>query len=399
MLQGNPTEVPLGGQFEEEAAPWYLGDRVLSNPRYADRELVIDDRQGARRDLIVDAATWHQKAFAIDGRVAFVSGMNVKGTDWDSNEHRVFDERRMGFDASKDDRMEVLDREELPEYGPRKDYGVRLEGPGARDVDDILWLRWEWAMARGDMYADKATSYALGPAAPAPADAVLAQVVATQPQPFGERSILETQVKAIQLATEYLYIEDQYFRAPLLADLIVARMFEEPDLLLIVVSKPMSDWDPGAKFTYLADATFRTLFPDRYLLLQLKVVDLVIDPGFFYDDIFLYPLDVDTHSKLRLIDDTYLSVGSCNFHNRAYLFEGELNVSVLDGPTVLSVRRRVFANLVGPRWAPLLTDDPSNNFDVLALSASDNDSLLTWWEDNASELDADEAEAAWSENR
>jgi phosphatidylserine/phosphatidylglycerophosphate/cardiolipin synthase-like enzyme len=398
VLQGNPTEVPLTGQFLEEANPWSFGERVLSNARYADRSLVIDDRR-AWRDLIIDAATWHQKGFAIDGRVAFVTGMNTKGVDWDSNKHRVFDERRMGFDASEDERMEVADREELPEYGPRKDYGVRLEGPGARDVDHVLWGRWEWAMAQGHLYADQATPYILGPPAPAPAGAVLSQVVASQPQPFGERSILETQAKAIQLATDYIFIEDQYFRAPLLADLIVARMLEEPDLLLIVVSKPVSDLDPGAKFTYLADATFRSLFPDRYLLLQLKTVDVVIDPGFFWDDVDLYALDVDTHSKLRLVDDTYLSVGSCNFHNRAYLFEGELNVSVLDPPTVVSARRRVFSNLVGSRWAPLLTDDAADNFEILAWAAADNASLLTWWEENASDLDAEEAEAAWSEYR
>jgi len=397
VLQGNPTEVPLTGQFQGQANPWYFGDRVLSNPRYADRELVIDDRQGSRRDLIIDAATWHQKAFAIDGRVAYVSGMNTKGTDWDSHDHKVFDERRMEFDASKDDRMAVLDREEEPDFGPRKDYGVRLEGPGARDVDDILWGRWEWAIAEDHLYAKNATHYTLGPPAPAPAGAVPAQVVATQPQPFGERSILETQIKAIGHATQYLYVEDQYFRAPILADLIVSRMLEEPDLLLIVISKPISDWDGGAKFTYLADATFRSMFPDRYLLLQLKSVDLVIDPGFFWDDVDLYTADMDTHSKLRLVDDTYLSVGSCNFHNRAYLFEGEMNVSVLDPTTVRDVRRRVFANLVGPAWAPMLTDDPANNFDVLALAAADNAALLAWWEENASDLDADEAEAAWSE--
>ena len=396
MLQGNLTEVPVTGQYGGAASPWSFAERVLENPRYAGRTMVVDDRMGAARDLLVDAASWHQKAIVIDGEIAHVSGMNTKATDWDTTEHAVFDARRMAFDASRSDRRDVEAREELPDLGPRKDYGVRIAGPGARDVESLLWDRWELGLDNDDLYADRATPFSLDEPAASPSGAVPVQIVATMPEPFGEMSILETHIKAIEQAEDYLYIEDQYFRSPLLQDAIVARMSDNPELLLIVVTKPVGAWDGGAKFSYLADATFRDLFPDRYLLLQLQVVDLVTDDGYLWDDVDLYVQPIDTHSKLRLVDDVYLSVGSCNVNNRGYLFEGELNASVLDEGFTTRARRRVFENLVGPELSAYLSDDPQNNFDLLRTVADYNAELLDWWDRYGEDLDADEAEEAWA---
>ena len=106
-----------------------------------------------------------------------------------------------------------------------------------------------------------------------------------------------------------------------------------------------------------------------------------------------------THSKLRIIDDTYLSVGSCNFNNRGYKYEGELNVSVLDATTARQARREVYANLVGPYWWEYLTDDPHNNFIVLQAAADSNQELAEYWTDNAPLMTLDEADEWWPDYR
>jgi phosphatidylserine/phosphatidylglycerophosphate/cardiolipin synthase-like enzyme len=194
---------------------------------------------------------------------------------------------------------------------------------------------------------------------------VAVQVVATMPGE--EMAILETHRKAIEQATDYILIEDQYFRAPLLDEVIVDRMDAEPELYLLVVTMPMSEWDPGLKYTYLAWEKLTRLFPERVLFLQLRTWDMVAIEDWVYDDIYFYDQQVNTHSKLRLVDDRYLSVGSCNWNNRGYLYEGELDVAILDEGVASSAGARILDNYVGAEYAGYLTGEMANDIEVLAL--------------------------------
>jgi phosphatidylserine/phosphatidylglycerophosphate/cardiolipin synthase-like enzyme len=399
VLQGNPVDVPVEGQWQGEPADFDFARRVSANERYAERPLQVDGApQPTPFDLTLQVASWHQKAVVVDGQVAYVTGINTKGTDWDSAENLVFEPRRMAFDASNAERQAVADGEALPDFEPRRDFGVRLAGPAVRDVEAILQSRWQQAIAQGALYADRATAFTLDDApaeVPAADGGVPVQVVSTMPEPWNEQSIFETHAKAIAQATDYILIEDQYFRAPMINELIVARMLEEPELVLIVATLDVSTWDGGAKFTWLSDATFRTLFPERYLLLQLRAADLYTEEGYLWDDVHFYLEDVYTHSKLRIIDDRYLSVGSCNMNNRGYLYEGELNVALLDEALAVETRRSVLAQWVGVENESRLSDDMAANLELLREISDDNAAKAAWWEDAVWDLEADEAEARW----
>ena len=396
MLQGNPVEVPVFDEYQGQAADFDFGARVLTNPRYADRDVRTTTAAPLPVALSVQVASYHQKSVVIDGQVAWVSGMNVKGADWDTNEHRVYDSQRMEFDATTEERLAVAAGESEPDYGPRKDYGIRVEGPAARDVEDIIQQRWQAALAGDDLYSENATPFSLDDAISWPTGGVPTQVIATMPPPWSEMSIQESHAKAIQAAEDYIYVEDQYFRAPLMIEHVIEAMDTRPDLVLIVVTKDVSDWDGGAKYTWLADATLRQRYPDRYLLLQLQSTALYLDEGVIWDTVEVVVAPIDTHSKLRLVDDRYLSVGSCNWNNRGYKYEGELDIAVLDAATAREARQRVFENLAGSGWTDLLSDDGQNNLDVLALAAADNQAILEWWEEHGGDLDIDEAQDQWS---
>jgi phosphatidylserine/phosphatidylglycerophosphate/cardiolipin synthase-like enzyme len=398
MLQGNATEVPVTGTYDAEPAPIDFGSRVRTNPRYADRD-IAEDVIAMPIDIELQVASWHQKGIVIDSEVAFIGGMNTRGLDWDTDAHLVFDWRRMAFDATDEEREAVVNRTALPDNVPRRDYGIRVEGPAAWEAETVFQTRWQAGRASADAYAEYTTDLTL-PARPDPiSGGVPTQVVATMPKPWSEMSIWETHGKAFSNATEYIFIEDQYLRAPILEDEIIARMNTQPDLVLIVVSMPVAWWDGGSKWSYYADSTFRALFPDRYALFQMKTVDLVIDDGWVWDEVAFYSMDIQVHSKLRIVDDRYLSVGSCNMNNRGYKYEGELNVNVLDGGLSSLVRSQVFDNLVGEYWAPYLSDDPVNNLSVFRMAAEDNQALHDWWTENAADLSADEADEYWPEYR
>jgi phospholipase D1/2 len=251
----------------------------------------------------------------LDGRLAFIGGMNLRRVDWDTSAHRVFDARRMLLASTTEARMAVAAREQLPDNGPRKDYIVRIEGPAARDAEDIFHRRWRYLLDTRARFSDDASDFTVAPT-PAPvANGVQAQVTATLPAPFHEYAIAESWVNAINQAQSYIFIEDQYFRIPMLNELIMRRMTEVPTLRLLVVTKPINEWvDPGCPWTYRSHGEFAMRFPTRYRLVQLRAFDTQVTWGF--DETDCHFVDMDVHSKMLIVDDEFMSVGSCNKNNR-----------------------------------------------------------------------------------
>ena len=398
MGQANPA----AGDFEVRMAPvdfaTRVEDRFAPNGSYGG-DVGLAPFRGpiavAASDIpLVDGfdlpvASWHQKFWTIDQRVAFIGGMNAKTNDWDTSEHRVFEPRRMKLDASTEARRAVAGKLAEPDFGPRKDYMLRVAGPSASDAADVFHARWEEQRAGGNEYAARATPFTLAPAPAEVGGGVQLQVIATMPEPYAENAILETLLRAIGEARDFIYIEDQYFRAPLLYDAIVARMEAVPSLVLVVVTKPVSEWvDPGCWQTALAYERFTTRFPDRFRIYRMRAFDWVrTDCTLCRDETEAHFVDIDVHSKMVIIDDLYLEVGSCNSNNRGLLYEGELSVAVVDEAWVSAARRRVFANLVGPTGAgDMAARDMLGRFDTLAAW---NEAAYERWQAEGMDIDLD----------
>ncbi len=334
-------------------------------------------------------ASWHQKFWTIDQKVAFIGGMNAKTSDWDTNEYRVFEPLRMEFDADRDDREAVERKEEESDIAPRKDYMVRIDGPGVADAVDVFHRRWEQVRADGVEYAENASGFT--PAAPpaAHADGVQAQVIATMPAPFSEYAILESLLRAVSQAQDFIYIEDQYFRAPILYDAIVQRMAAIPSLKLIVVTNPVSEWvDPGCWQTAIAYDRFKRLYPSRFRIYWTQTYDVVrTDCTFCWDETEAHFVPINLHSKLVIIDDEYVEIGSANSNNRGLLYEGELALAVHDAAFAAEARRRVFANLLGGGAAGDMV--PSDMFGALDAAAAKNQTAYDKWDDEGMDLDLD----------
>lgn len=363
MSQENPTLAPLDGVYVPEPIVIDFAGRVAENATWAQWRFKSDPTKTGALEAL-EAASYHQKGLVIGDSIAYISGMNVKSTDWDSSDHRVFDARRMIFTSTTEERQAVLDRKTLPDRGPRKDYGFRIEGPLARDADNVLKRRWDLGLQTGALFPGDHTPYELLPPGPE-AGTLTGQVVATLPPPIAERAIFETQAKAVARARNFIYIEDQYFRAPLLDEIILKRMEENPDVHLVVVTKPVSAADGGKKWTWLSDEAYRTRFPNRYLLLQLKTFDIEAGVPYF--------LPMDTHSKITIVDDDYVTAGSANKNNRGYLYEGELNAAVWDVNFGREARTRVLKNLVGELADEITPDaDGETLYTVLRALAEEN---------------------------
>ena len=397
--QGNPTDVPLFDEFEPAPVHWSFVERVAARPDFADRDFAPDPfAPGSDERFDAPIASYHQKLMAIDGEVAWVGGMNLKGNDWDTTEHEVFDPRRMDLDATFADRLAVAQREARPDHSPRKDYAARLEGPLVHDVDSLLLQRWQQSISAEEPFTAGNTTWT--PSAPAAAlsGGVEAQFQLTMPTPASERSILESLLKAFAQAEEFIYIEDQYWRAPALNEVLLERLKARPELKLVVVTSEVLAIDPAAEWTIRTDELFRSEVPDQYLTLTTRSFDWA--PAYdLFDGWVVEPHVVphSLHSKLVIVDDRYLSIGSANKNNRGMLYEGEANIAVLDDGWVRDRRIEIFDNLLGPGFAPQMTDDFSETWELLQEAANWNEWVAAWWEDAAPGMSESEAASAAEE--
>ncbi|MFH2008889.1 MAG: phospholipase D-like domain-containing protein [bacterium] len=397
MGQGNETY----GVFWFEVDPFQFGERVRSThteaaSRVFETEDDIESTVPAREvDLTwwpisveLQIASYHQKFLVVDQEIAFVGGMNIKAVDWDSNDHLVYDHRRMEYDATQSAREDVMSKDELPDNGPRKDYMMRIEGPSVQDVAEIFEQRWSYQIAQGAEFSANSTNFVVARDQPVQPGGSQIQITPTLPEPFWEHAIAETWFNAVAQAEEYIFVEDQYWRVPMLVDAIIARMNQVPNLRLLVVTKPVSDWsDPGCPWTSITHADLQAAFPNRYATYQLRAFDTRLDDAWPWneDETEGVYQDMDVHSKMLIVDDKFMSVGSCNKNNRGIVYEGELNVAILDPAWVRQQRRRIFANML-PAGVPA-TDDVATWWTQFSDAAAWNDTVHQAWVDEGDYID------------
>lgn len=154
--------------------------------------------------VLTQFASHHQKMVLVDygspQAIGFVMGHNMHRNYWDTSAH-LFDDRAAGRD---------------PRFGPWQDISMQVQGPVLADLSRNFSEAWDletpWYKRWFSTPSLTAERDALPlPKIATPASNSVAQICRTQPQD-DERSILEHYLKALGNATDYVYMENQYFR-------------------------------------------------------------------------------------------------------------------------------------------------------------------------------------------
>lgn len=291
--------------------------------------------------------SWHQKAIIIDDDVAFVGGMNAKQNDWDTKAHTLYDYRRTPHTTSGSKRTQMQKKKVIPDYAPRQDYMAQLKGNVVADVQNNFIERWNYCIDTSADFSGKSTKLSkINPTAFSTLKAQVSRTVpAYPPTPVGEQNILETYRKAIRLAEKYIYIEDQYFRSQVVAQEIANACKKNNKLKVIAVTQPdyLSEieshelWKAATPSTFWTTKAFNLIkkeVPD-FCLFYLNVTDSDNAGNRLFKPINL-------HAKIMIIDDEWYTIGSCNFNDRGFQTEGELNVSVQD-ESAIDFRKKVIS--------------------------------------------------------
>ncbi len=258
-------------------------------------------------------ASHHQKFVVIDDRLAFVGGLDLTRSRWDTPEHAPDDPRRRDPNGAL--------------YGPFHDIQTMFDGDAARAIGELARERWRRSYGkRIAIRAERAFDDRADPwpsSAPVDLRDLLIGISLTEP-PHRAR-IPRQQVRAliadmIAAARHQIYIENQYFTAAVIREALRSRLGDPqgPDVA-VVVPRTQSGW--------LAEATMGVLRA------RLHGVLTEADKHGHYR---LYCPNIEglgdrclnVHSKIMIVDDALITVGSANLNNRSMVLDTECNIAI-----------------------------------------------------------------------
>ena len=276
---------------------WRLGWRMPRQVRFG-----FDDHHPV-------GGSHHQKIVVVDDAVAFCGGVDLTGHRWDTSAHRIEEPARATAMGTP--------------YGPYHEVQAMLSGPAAASLGALVRDRWR-ALGEEPRRPQAGDIDALWPddAEPDLSDVDVA-IARTMPASEREPAVRECEqlfLDSIAAAEREIYIESQYFTNDVLSAALADRL-REPDgpEVIVVVPKHCEGWLERQTMGALRDGVLRDLMAaDRHGRLRL-----------------VYPAasrsqDVPTfvHSKVMVVDDRLVRIGSANFSRRSMGVDTECDVAV-----------------------------------------------------------------------
>jgi phosphatidylserine/phosphatidylglycerophosphate/cardiolipin synthase-like enzyme/uncharacterized membrane protein YdjX (TVP38/TMEM64 family) len=291
-----------------------------------------------RLHLVMDGthpvgASHHQKIVTVDGIMAFVGGMDLGKWRWDTSHHRAKEPHR------KDPNGKT--------YPPFHDVQIKLSGSVVKDLDSLFSTRWYYATGKSLDQNQVSVPQSAKSVNNTIADLTIA-IARTWSVPGSEEQIREVERlhrDAIRNAQNLIYIENQYLSSSLIGNEIIKRLKTKscPEIVIIV---------PAQTGGWLEQMTMDIL--RERLLLLFKLADR-------YEQLFIaYPDNknltedvISVHSKLFIVDDKILKVGSSNLSNRSMTIDSECDVVLIAGNDhekisgIQKLRHRLIAEHLG----------------------------------------------------
>ncbi|UEM19800.1 phospholipase D-like domain-containing protein [Skermanella mucosa] len=297
----------------------------------------LDDRIRFRLDGSHPVgACHHQKILVVDDMVAFCSGGDFSTERWDTSAHLDQDPRRR-----------------LPSgaiHEPRHGLTMMVEGAVAKALGDFGRERWRRATGEDPERPGQSPGTSPWPEYVAPLlTDVPVGIARTGPAWKHYPAVRENEalfLEAIAAAGNTLYIENQYFASSKIGAAIKARLAEPDGPEIVVVCSPRS---PSLFDHVVMDAARDAL-----------VADLgAADPyGRFraYAPQAPEGRGIILHSKVMIVDDRFLRVGSSNLNNRSMGLDTECDLAIEAGEAeqeaktraaIRSVRNCLVAHFLG----------------------------------------------------
>nr|WP_314092218.1 phospholipase D-like domain-containing protein [uncultured Shinella sp.] len=260
----------------------------------------------------------HQKMLVVDDDIAFCGGIDVTLDRWDTRDHLDENPLRRRPNGSL--------------YGPWHDASSMFTGEAANALGELCHMRWRRAGGKEAFRTPAKDLVKNRPSSGFSFGSVNLAIARTEPAHIDESCVIEIEklyIDMIAAARTLIYAESQYFASRKIAQAI-ARRLAEPDGPEIVLINPVaSDNWLGALAMDTARARLRESLRRHDLNGRFRMYHPVTAPE--------RPIYV--HSKLMIVDNEIIRVGSSNMNNRSMRFDRECDVAFEAGDSEESRRR------------------------------------------------------------
>lgn len=247
----------------------------------------------------------HQKIAVIDDSMAFCGGVDLTVGRWDTPAHEHDSRNRRTLGRS---------------YAPRHEVAAAVDGAAAHALGEQARDRWQ--TATGQSLGPTDAKHAAWPSKLEPAlRDVDVGIARTLPKLKHRREVREVEalnLAAIAAARHTIYLENQYLAARDLVDALAARLSEDdgPEIVIVL---PRSSESPLEQ---------QAMDSARHLLIQvLWAADDHQRLGIYWP-VTDRGAPIYVHSKVLVVDDRLLRVGSSNLNNRSMGFDSECDIAI-----------------------------------------------------------------------
>jgi phosphatidylserine/phosphatidylglycerophosphate/cardiolipin synthase-like enzyme len=247
----------------------------------------------------------HQKIAVIDDAAAFCGGIDLTADRWDTPAHEHDSRGRRTVGRS---------------YGPRHEVAAAVDGAAAQALSEQARERWETATTKSlaPVDAERAT----WPSKLAPTlRNVEVGIARTLPELDHRDEVREVEalnLAAISAARHTIFLENQYLAARRIVDALAARLSESdgPEVVIVIPRRGNNRLER------------ETMDGARHRLIQvLWEADEHRRLGIYYP-VTDGGAPIYVHSKVMVIDDRLLRIGSSNLNNRSMGFDSECDIAI-----------------------------------------------------------------------
>jgi phosphatidylserine/phosphatidylglycerophosphate/cardiolipin synthase-like enzyme len=278
-------------------------------------------------------AAQHQKVVCLDGKVAFVGGIDLTVMRWDTSGHTPSDPHRHLPD-------------DLP-YVPVHDLQMAVDGDAAQAVCGVAAER--WLAATGEQLSNLVCESDPWPEELVPDFRGTPVAIARTASGWAEiekcREIEALNLDALRSAQETIYIETQYLAESRIVDVLAAHLRNDagPEVVVLVTRAThgaLEKWIMGGNRNRMIRKLRRADRFDRFRVFYPKVRERDAE------------CEILIHSKLVIVDNKFIRIGSSNMNRRSMGLDAECDLAIeaIDDEAsekIVEIRNRLVAEHVG----------------------------------------------------
>jgi len=273
----------------------------------------------------------HQKLVVVDDALAFSGGLDLTIRRWDTSRHEPDNPRR-------------VDPAGEP-YRPFHDVQMMVDGEAARAL--ALLARARWCHANGGEPEVRPEGQPWPESVEPDFTDVEVAITRTQPRYHLEEEVREAEalfIESIGRAERTIYIENQFMTSGVVASALTRRLREQPELEVVMVA-------PRSHDSFVERRTMRNGRIRFWRTVKAAGGDRVrlLYPSIEENGQSTYTM---IHSKIMVVDDSFLRVGSANLNNRSMGADTECDLAIeaatdRERTTITRLRNRLLGEHCG----------------------------------------------------